>query len=368
MNNKIVCFHTLNNFSGSPLVLATVIKGLILKDYNIVLYTSKSDGLLSNIQGVDYETIHFKWTRNKIILLFWVVYSQLRLLFEILLKYRKDEGVIFYINTITPWGAAVAGKILGVRIIYHCHEVYVKPNIVNKFSKYIKNKCADKAICVSEFVSDSENCISDKYVVYNSLDDDFIRKANDYLDNEKIINYACNNVLMISSLKEYKGVFQLIKVAELMPNYNFVYVAGASYDEVRIFEKENVIPLNLKVYSSQSDVHPFYQNSDVLINLSMPDLCKETFGMTLLEGMIYGLPVIAPPVGGPIEIVDDGIDGFLVDSRYVDEVVLKIKLITDSSDIYSRMSRNAMKKASYFSAERQVAQIENIITNKNKNE
>lgn len=86
--------------------------------------------------------------------------------------------------------------------------------------------------------------------------------------------------------------------------------------------------------------------------------------MTLLEGMVYGLPVIAPPVGGPIEIVDNGIDGFLVDSRNIKEVASKLKLIIESNDIYSRMSNNAIKKATCFSEEKQVSQIEDIIINR----
>lgn len=361
MKNKIICFHTLNNYSGSPLVLATVIKGLISRDYNVELYTSNGKGLLSDIYGLKYRLIHFKWNRNKIVLLFWVVYSQLRLFFDLIIKYRKTKDVVFYINTITPWGAALAARMLGIRLIYHCHEVYINPNIVNKFSKYIKDKCANSVICVSEFVWGAESNIKDKSVVYNGLDYMFIRKVNEYLKNRVRLHETCNNLLMISSLKEYKGIYQLIKVAELMPVYNFVFVAGASYNEVKIFEKKNIIPFNLKIYSSQSDVHSFYQNCDVLLNLSIPDLCQETFGMTILEAMVYGKPVIVPPVGGPIEIVSDGIDGFLVDSRDIDKVVNSIKRITETREKYFMMSSNAILKASGFSVDKQVNSIVDIL-------
>lgn len=42
---------------------------------------------------------------------------------------------------------------------------------------------------------------------------------------------------------------------------------------------------------------------------------KEEFGIALLEAMATGLPVVAPAGGGPATFVDDGVTGFLVDTR-----------------------------------------------------
>ena len=42
---------------------------------------------------------------------------------------------------------------------------------------------------------------------------------------------------------------------------------------------------------------------------------KEEFGLALIEAMAIGLPVVAPDHGGPATYIEDGVTGFLVDTR-----------------------------------------------------
>ena len=61
---RIVCFHLLNDYSGSPKVLAMVLEGLLEKGYCVELVTSKH-GVLNDLrdkQGIRFHTYfyHFK--------------------------------------------------------------------------------------------------------------------------------------------------------------------------------------------------------------------------------------------------------------------------------------------------------------------
>jgi glycosyltransferase involved in cell wall biosynthesis len=87
-------------------------------------------------------------------------------------------------------------------------------------------------------------------------------------------------------------------------------VVNATEKEIQEYFKGKEIPKQLIIYPTQTDTHPFYQEASVILNLSHPDLWVETFGLTILEGMRYGLPAIVAPVGGVTELVEDNKNGF----------------------------------------------------------
>jgi len=51
---------------------------------------------------------------------------------------------------------------------------------------------------------------------------------------------------------------------------------------------------NLQIISRQNDVTPFYNEASIVLNLSDKQRFVETFGLTALEAMSAGLPVIVP--------------------------------------------------------------------------
>lgn len=98
----------------------------------------------------------------------------------------------------------------------------------------------------------------------------------------------------------------------------------------------------------QEDMDSFYCGLNVYLNTSL----HEGIPMTILEAMSHGLPVIAPAVGGLVEIIDDGIDGFLIDSRNPQEFADKCILLNEDMELLDKMKQAAIEKAKKsFSAE-----------------
>ena len=65
--------------------------------------------------------------------------------------------------------------------------------------------------------------------------------------------------------------------------------------------------------------------------------------------MAFGIPVIVPPVGGPSELVNNGQEGFLIDSRNSDQIAEKIIALADDKDICLQLSINCRRKFSNYS-------------------
>nr|WP_321521626.1 glycosyltransferase family 4 protein [uncultured Macellibacteroides sp.] len=346
---KIIFFHLYNDISGSPQVLSMVIRGLQARGYAVELFTSNTEGFLSGIEGVKYHQFSYKWTSNRFLTLLRLVYAQLYM-FIASFQFKKND-VIFYINTICPFAPAYAAKLRRIPVVYHVHEVYVKPNLLHKVYFRMWRNLSSFTFFVSQYVQKqyAEN-LNRTAVVYNALPASFSELA---LMKHETSNTG--NILMISSLKEYKGLRQFILLASRLPQYRFRLIVNCDQKGINSFF--DTVPPNLEILPSQRDVHPFFREASLLLNLSIPSLCVETFGLTILEAMAYGIPVICPPVGGPLELVDDDMSGFRIDSRNIDELSEKIRYILESGK-YAQFSANARIKSFKFSEEEMIKQID----------
>lgn len=352
---KIICFHLYNDYSGSPKVFSIIIRELVLRGYQIELYTSKTEGFLNNIDGVSYHTYNYKWTPNKIATFCRLIYAQLYMFFSSL-KYKKTANTLFYVNTICPVGAVFSAVLNHIPVMYHVHEKYVKPNFLHLFYEIIWERYAFKTIFVSNYLQQQyykKNMKS--VVVYNALSKEFLN--NIILKNQRQKPYT---ILMICSLKKYKGIDVFVKLANCLPQYNFSLVVNSSKSEITSYFTE--VPSNLIIHPSQQTVYTFLHQADLVLNLSIPSHWVETFGLTLLEAMAYGIPVICPPVGGPVELVENGKNGFCVDSRNIEELIEKIIYILESGN-YEQFSKRAKTKSLLFDPEYMLDEIEMQIKN-----
>ncbi len=357
---KIICAHLYNDFSGSPLVLSTIIKSFKSKGFPVEIITStEASGFLSDLE-VKIRSNNYRFINNRYLRLVLFLFCQVWMFFQTL-QYRRED-VVIYVNTLLPFGVAIAGKLMGKKVIYHFHETSLNPLLLKKFLKWIASKTATEIVYVSKFLKKQEGLpmVSAK-VIYNCLSDEFVKKAESNILSPT--KKAPFRVLMLCSLKKYKGVNQFLSLAEKLPNLVFDLVLNATIEEIDVFFKEYTLPKNLHLYSKQSNVHPFFKKANLVLNLSHPEEWIETFGMTLIEGMQYGLPVIAPPVGGPKELVISGFNGYLIDQRNEKELTTKVNKIATDQKHYQQLSKNAIQFVNKFSKKNVENQILNLVGN-----
>lgn len=341
---RVIAAHLLNDYSGSPKVLMQLLKGWTKNNIETHLFTCAGrEGFLSEIPKVQNHYYWYKFAPNPFVRLAFLTISQMLLGFKLLFFLKKDD--VLYINTVLPFGAGIVGKLRGCKVIYHIHETSMKPQILKKFLFGIVKWSATEVVYVSNFLANQEPMKNKKTVLYNVLENDFVKQAelnSRYEKTEKI-------VLMICSLKAYKGVNEFLKLSKKNPQYVFKLVVNASQNDICDYFKDESLPPNLIVYPTQKNTHAFYQEASILLNLSDVNLWVETFGLTVLEGMAYGLPAIVPPVGGVTELVEENKNGYLIDSKQGIKICEKLNLILNNDELYATLSRNAIEKSKQFS-------------------
>lgn len=345
-NTRILAVHLLNDRSGSPFVFRQALETLAGDGMKIELFTSSpdGDGFLSAIPNVRYHKINYRWHPNRWLTLFFFILTQVRLFLQILFYARKSDTV--YVNSLLPFGAAIAGKLRGCRVYYHVHEVSLKPALLKKWLVWVANRTASKGFFVSRDLKSRLDFYPNYQIIPNALPVEFLVKAHQSLPRYTETPFT---VLMLCSLKAYKGVNEFVQCAGRLPRYKFNLVLNATQPEIDAYFEGKMLPSNLHLFTAQTNVHPFYQSADVVVNLSHTDGWIETFGMTVLEAMSYRKPVIVPPVGGISELVKDEVEGFLVDSKNMDLLCERLQMLAGLPLMYRRMSVAAFYRSLQYS-------------------
>lgn len=359
---NIVCFHLYNDFSGSPIILRTVLKGLLNKGYRVTLRTS-TGGILDTLHDDNLRASHYYYhfSRNPLVTMTRYAWVQFHTFFYAF-RFIGQKNCVFYINTLLPVGPALAGKLMGKHVIYHYHENAWIKGRVYKILSWMMRWIASDIICVSDYQRRTLLDNPKVTVVPNAVSDKFMGSAH----TDAIAAYARQTVLMACSCKRYKGIDMFFKIAECLPQFKFLLVLNESKERVSKFLGDLGMPSlpNVIVEPSTNDMASVYARASLVMNLSDSSQVIETFGMTVAEAMCFGLPCIVPVVGGIRELVKEGETGYHVDSHDKELLVHKIKTLLTDYNLYSQMAARAINASQKFSEKKMVDAIESFLFKK----
>lgn len=109
----------------------------------------------------------------------------------------------------------------------------------------------------------------------------------------------------VGRLAPEKGVERLAEVARIPRARLLVVGDGPSRHRL-----ERILPgATFLGFLDAADLADAYASCDVFVHTGT----RETFGQTLQEAAATGLPVVAPAVGGPLDLVRHGVTGYLFD-------------------------------------------------------
>ena len=104
----------------------------------------------------------------------------------------------------------------------------------------------------------------------------------------------------------------------------------------------------------RDDVWAELSELDVLVHCSVS---PEPFGQVVLEGMAFGLPVIAAGVGGPAELITNGVNGILTAPGDVGELAAALRRLHVDQGLCADLGRAARVRSREFTPERTAKQL-----------
>ncbi|MEZ9357194.1 glycosyltransferase family 4 protein [Vibrio breoganii] len=358
--------HLLNDYSGSPRVLADLISSLDTEDRKTII-TSQHNGFLRKNGLTKQVIIPYHNSTNKFLTLFLFCTAQLFTFITLstLLLYGRYKGrqQVVISNTLLPFGANISSKLFAHRLFCYVHETSVSPKYLGLFLTQVVKYCADELVFVSHYVRDFHAGWSRgmrSHVVYNCVPTGFSKPS---MPSESFLHtkFVSQSILFVGSLKLYKGIDSFIALAETLPEYNFTAVLNANLIDYEEFVALHSGIPNITFLYRPKDLPGIYDKHSVLLNLSKPKQWTETFGLTLIEAMACATPVIAPNKGGPLEVVENQ-SGYTVDVTDLDILRTQIKDLLNSELLWMEVAKNAYNQSKKFTKVKYTRQIVSIFS------
>lgn len=270
------------------------------------------------------------------------------------------------------WPAAVTAKILmGRKVVFMRHMA----DRLKRHTAWLVRQYVDKIIAVSDFVKQGlmETGIPPEKisVVHNGTDLDFFIRRDMQREQARTEFHFSPGDLVIGTagaLNEGKGLFVLLKAAHMLKNSLLeklpqvrlkLLMVGEGPGRAELEEEAGRLDITAVMPGRRLDMERVYSAMDIFI---FPSICRETFGMVVIEAMASGLPVIASSVGGVPEIVKDGENGLLAPPGNPTELAAAIEKIALDAEFSNKLILNGGKTVrEKFSSEAMARRFEAVI-------
>ncbi len=309
---------------------------------------------------------------------------------------------VLYSNGFKAHLACAAVRGTGARRVWHLHEF--PPTKVGSVWRLLAGALPDATIAVSAAVADAWRLplVAAPAVVLNGVDLDRFRPAprTGWLHEAFGLPITARLIGMPAVFARWKGQLLVVeafeRAAARLPDIHLVIVGGPIYDTVaeRGYAEELVRRVGRAIVAPGAPVAPgatgapgvpgartsaatrraaitdrihflrfqpdpwrLYPEFDVVVHYSTR---PEPFGRVVAEALACGTPALAARAGGPLEIVADGVSGWLVEPNEV-PALTDAMVRAMSTDLAPLRSAARASAELHLSADRQAAEVARVL-------
>jgi len=235
-------------------------------------------------------------------------------------------------------------------------KIRSKRDLTNYFEKkYLLNRYllngGNHFIAISEdieqyFMSALPRKLQQVYLLPNAIDVKRFQKPENHIN---ISNKDICKLISIGRLDKNKNHQLLVDIVSNLKSRNFpvhLEIIGEGDQRKNLESKISNLNLNseISLFGIRENVQENLWNSALYVHSAI----SEGFGLTLLEAMAVGLPVISLDGGGNRDLVQEGKNGFLIHSQKVELFSNVIIELFQNQEKYNCFSQNAIDFAKQF--------------------
>jgi glycosyltransferase involved in cell wall biosynthesis len=223
--------------------------------------------------------------------------------------------------------AAIAGVLARRPVVWHLHDLLTQEHFGHRQVRVavgVGRLLARRVIANSVATRDAYVLAGGRadhvQVVYNGIDATPFDQADE--ESARVIRNELGLggaplVGLFGRIAPWKGHAVLLDALASLPGVHALLVGGALFEGDKRYpallrSRIEALSLSDRVHKLgfRSDIPALMKACDVIVHAST---AAEPFGRVIVEGMLAGRPVIAAAAGGARELVDDGVNGLLVE-------------------------------------------------------
>jgi len=381
---KILFYNHTGQISGAERVLLMILADLDSRRLDAVVACPREGRLAQMLSDLRVRTViidslkaRFTWRPDRLI-------RYLRSFFDVIRSARatviRESPDIVHANSIRA-GLVMSAATFGLRvpIVWHVHDLLPRHFLSVTIRLFTCLSRRNQIIAVSDAAADRFRGTLLRFLskrvpvntIHNAVDFERFRPdAQSRKETRCVLRIAEAQPVIgiVGQLTPRKRPLELInafaKIAPKVPNAVLLIVGEALFNRDAAYAESLIqaarslgLREQIRFLGSREDTPALMRAFDLLVVNSS----AEAFGLTNIEAMATGTPVLAAAVDGIKEIIHHDEDGWLFDSR--DQPALEegmLKLMRDPS-LRARLSRQGRQRVmTHFSVDRFRSEIESL--------
>jgi len=276
----------------------------------------------------------------------------------LLSKYTKEfQTNIIHAHQTTPWFYSALSRLFNPKpyLLFEEHGRFY-PEIKNKkkilFNKLLINKLTHKVVAVSNDIKNrliEYEGVSEKkiQVIYNgikieNIDTDHLKKECRKKLNLDEDDFVVGSVGRLDPIKNFPMLIKGIKIAKnQIPNLKCVIIGdGPEFSKLNKIIEDKQLEDIILLTGYKKDASRLVAAFDVFVLTSF----SEGISMAILEAMSLSVPCIATKVGGNVELIENNLSGWLVESNDWKSLARVLIYAYNNRELLEKIGKNGQKQ------------------------